>query len=92
MIKSFKNKETKAFYGGKVVGKWQSLVKQIEKKLHILDMAICLNDLKNLPSNRFKALIGRRKGQFSIRINKQWRICFKWIDGEPHEVEITDYH
>lgn len=92
MIRSFKTKETESIYHGKPVKAWLSFHKQAEKRLQILDEATCLNDLRNLPSNHFKALEGDRKGQFSIRINLQWRICFKWVNEEPHHVEITDYH
>ena len=92
MIKSFKNKNTKALYDGKVVKKWLSFTKQAEKRLQILDSATCIKDLLQLPSNHFEALSGDRKDQYSIRINNQWRICFMWIDNEPHEVEIVDYH
>ncbi len=92
MIRSFKNKETQALYEGKVVKKWRSFTRQAEKRLLILDMAVSLEDLKNLPSNRFEALKGNRKGQYSIRINKQWRICFRWKKGEAYNVEIVDYH
>ena len=92
MIKSFKNKETHSFYEGKRIKKWHAFVRQAERRLAILDNATCLDDLKNLPSNRFEALSGDRKEQYSISINMQWRICFKWINNEPHEVEIVDYH
>lgn len=92
MIKDFKDKNTKAFYEGESVNKWQSIRKQAEKRLQILDCATSLDDLRQLPSNRFEALKGTRKNQYSIRINKQWRICFKWINNEPYQVEIVDYH
>lgn len=92
MIKSFKNKFVKDFYEGKRIKQWQAFQKQAERRLQILDEATCLNDLKNLPSNHFEALHGNRKGQFSIRINIQWRICFIWKNNEPHNVEIVDYH
>jgi toxin HigB-1 len=92
MIRSFKDKNTKALYNGKTVKKWKSFSRQAEKRLLILDMATSLDDLRNLPSNRFEALKGRRKGQYSIRINSQWRICFRWVKGEPLNVEIVDYH
>ena len=58
----------------------------------ILNEATCLEDLQNLPSNRLEILSGDRKGQYSIRINRQWRICFSFFEGEAHDVEITDYH
>ncbi len=92
MIRSFKNKHTQSLYEGNSVKKWQAIRRQAERRLEILDMATCLEDIKNLPSNRFEALQGNRKGQYSIRINKQWRICFRWKNKEPHDVEIVDYH
>ncbi len=58
----------------------------------MINRAEILNDLKVPPANRLKALHGKRKGQYSIRINDQWRICFKWKEGEVHKVEIVDYH
>ena len=92
MIRSFNDKNAKTLYEGKPVKKWKSFARQAEKRLLILDMATSLNDLKNLPSNRFELLKGDRRGQYSIRINRQWRICFYWAEGEPHDVEIIDYH
>ena len=62
------------------------------KKLWILDAAPDLNSLRVPPSNYLEQLRGRRKGQYSIRINKQWRICFEWKENNPYSVEITDYH
>lgn len=92
MIRSFKNKAAQHFYQEKRVKQWQAFQKQVERRLQILDEATCLDDLKNLPSNNFEVLRGNRKRQFSIRINLQWRVCFKWINDEPHDVEIVDYH
>lgn len=92
MIRSFRNKDTRQIYEGGKVKKWLSIHRQIEKKLQILDVATSLEDLKHLPGNRFEALKGDRNGQYSIRINQQWRICFRWEDGEPIDVEIVDYH
>jgi proteic killer suppression protein len=92
MIRSFKNKETRQLYQGERVKKWHGLIKQAERRLEVLDHATCLEDLMYLPSNRFEALGGDRKGQYSIRINMQWRICFEWIGNEPYHVEIVDYH
>lgn len=63
-----------------------------QRKLVILDAAESLEDLRAPPGNRLERLIGTRNGQHSIRINDQWRICFRWIDGDAHNVEITDYH
>jgi len=94
MIQSFKDKKTKAFAEGKFVPAFESFRKQGEKRLRVLEAAINLNDLAQLPSNRFEALTGDRKGQFSIRINMQWRICFKWTNDSvgAENVEIVDYH
>jgi len=61
-------------------------------KLNAIDAAIEIKDLRLPPSNRLEALKGNRKGQWSIRINNQWRICFKWVDGHAEDVEIVDYH
>lgn len=62
------------------------------RKLRMLNNASTLNDLRVPPANRLEALQGKRKGQYSIRINDQWRVCFVWKDGDAHEVEIVDYH
>jgi len=62
------------------------------RKLQILDAACVLDDLKVPPGNRLEALAGDRKGQYSIRVNRQWRLCFKWSNGEAKEVELVDYH
>ena len=71
---------------------YQGLVEQAERRLTLLDNAEELRDLAGLPSNRLEALRGDRTGQHSIRINRQWRICFRWTDEGPHDVEIVDYH
>jgi proteic killer suppression protein len=92
MIKSFKDRKTEQLYNGNRVKKFQAFVRQAEKRLRILDAADTLESLMYLPSNRFKALTGDRQGQYSIRINDQWRICFEWTDDGPINVEITDYH
>ncbi|MBE9520825.1 MAG: type II toxin-antitoxin system RelE/ParE family toxin [Proteobacteria bacterium] len=92
MIKSFKDRKTEQLYNGNRVKKFQAFVRQAEKRLRILDAADTLESLMYLPSNRFKALTGNRQGQYSIRINDQWRICFEWTDDGPINVEITDYH
>ena len=92
MTRTFKDRETKALYEGKAAKKYRSFSKQAEKRLLILDVATSLNDLRYLPSNRFEALKGKRKGQYSIRINDQWRICFEWVDNNALRVEVVDYH
>jgi toxin HigB-1 len=88
------DKRTERFANGEAVREFQSFAKQAYKRLEILEAATSKNDLMRLPSNNFEALGGDRKGQFSIRINKQWRICFQWPDNEsePYHIEIVDYH
>jgi len=71
---------------------FQAFERQARRRLLYLNQAIVLDDLRIPPSNHLEALKGDRKGQFSIRINKQWRICFSWQDGYAFDVEITDYH
>ena len=92
MIKSYRDKKTGAFAGGEFVKRFQGISRQTEKRLEILDAAESLADLAALPSNRLEASSGDRAGQHSIRINKQWRICFEWSADGPENVEITDYH
>lgn len=92
MIKSFRDRETASLYHGQRVRKLASIAAQAEKRLVILDSAVTLKDLAGLTGNRLEALKGDRKGQYSIRINEQWRICFEWIDGHAENVEIVDYH
>ncbi len=92
MIKSFKDKDTEAFYGGKAIKAFSGIKKAAERKLTMLDSAAELRDLLAPPANRLEKLKGDRAGQHSIRINDQWRICFVWKDDGPYEVEITDYH
>ncbi len=92
MIKNYRDKRTRTFAEGERVKAFQGFKKQAEKKLEILDAADSLNDLVILSSNRFEALTGDRLGQYSIRINRQWRICFEWSQNGPENIEITDYH
>ncbi|OWV72695.1 plasmid maintenance system killer protein [Rhizobium sp. R339] len=94
MILGFRDKRTEAFAGGEFTRAFQGFEKQAYKRLEILAAATNLNDLRGLPSNRLEALRGDRAGQYSIRINDQWRICFEWpqdVQG-PSNVEIVDYH
>lgn len=91
-IQSFRDRDTEAFFGGKRVRRFGGIARQAEKRLIALNSATSLKDLAAVPGNRLEALGGDRKGQHSIRINDQWRICFVWEDDGPHRVEIVDYH
>ena len=94
MIIDYRDRETEAFAAGRFVRAFQGFEDQARKRLAVLGAATSLNDLRALRSNRLEALSGDRQGQYSIRINRQWRICFEWRDGAvgPSSVEITDYH
>ena len=93
MIAGYRDERTAAFASGVLVPAFQGFAQQAERRLAILSAATSLNDLRALPSNRLEALKGDRRGQYSIRINRQWRICFVWSDElGPTEVEIVDYH
>jgi proteic killer suppression protein len=92
MIRSFKDRRTEDFFAGANVKKFAGFKKVAERKLVVLDGAAKLGDLAATPGNRLEKLSGDRAGQYSIRINDQWRICFVWKDDGPHDVEITDYH
>ena len=93
MILSYRDKRTEAFARGEFVREFQGFVRQAYKRLEVLDAATTLADLAALPSNRLEALKGDRDGQYSIRINIQWRICFEWqLGAGPLHVEIVDYH
>ena len=92
MIRSFKDRRTEDFFAGENIGKFSGFKKAAERKLVMLDSAVTLADLAASPGNRLEKLSGNRVGQYSIRINDQWRICFTWKDNAPHDVEIVDYH
>lgn len=92
MIKSFKDKQTELIWLGEVSKKLPQTIQAVaRRKLRILNSAVDLEDLRIPPANRLEALVGNRKGQHSIRINQQWRICFVWNEG-AEQVEIVDYH
>ena len=91
LIKSFKDRDTENLYRRQFVQKFSGFARQALKRLRILDSATSLQTVAALPSNRFEALNGNRKGQYSSRIHRQWRICFRWNDA-PDDVEIVDYH
>lgn len=94
MIVSFRDKRTREFAGGERVKAFGGIERSVRMKLDRLEAAMSLADLAALPGNRFEALLGDRKGQYSIRINDQWRVCFEWPSGAPgpSNVEIVDYH
>ena len=94
MIRNYRDRDTAALADGGRVRGWEPFRRQAEKRLRILDAAASLGDLATLNSNRLEALKGNRKGQYSIRINEQWRICFEWPKDArgPSNVEIVDYH
>ena len=92
MIRSFKGRDTQRFFQGHRVAAFQGFADQAARRLTSLDAAETLRDLAALPSNRLEVLRGDRAGQHSIRINMQWRICFRWSDDGPFDVEIVDYH
>jgi proteic killer suppression protein len=94
MIVSYRDKRTSDFAAGKRVKVFSGFERSARLKLDRMEAAISIKDLSALPGNRFERLKGDRKGQFSIRINDQWRFCFEWPDDAkgPSNVEITDYH
>ena len=94
MILSYRDARTQAFADGHFVREFQGFARQAYRRLEILDAAVSLGELQALRSNRLEALKGDRSGQFSIRINMQWRICFVWPRDArgPSNVEIVDYH
>jgi len=94
MIVGYRDKRTRDFANGKRVKAFSGIERAARLKLDRLESAVTPEDLAALPGNRFEALAGDRKGQYSIRINDQWRICFEWPDGSPGptNVEIVDYH
>jgi proteic killer suppression protein len=93
MIKSFTDGLTESLWQRKRVKGFPSdLFKMARRKLGLLADAVELNDLRTPPGNRLEALKGDRVGQYNIRINDQWRVCFRWSDGNAFDVEITDYH
>ena len=91
MIRSCRDKDVFRLLGRQFSRRFQSIEKTARIRLELLDAATSLEDLR-LPGIRLEALKGDRRGQYSIRINDQFRICFAWLDGEAHDVEIVDYH
>ncbi len=92
MIASFKDKDVEALFWQRPGARFRAIERQARRKLLYLQAAATLDDLRRPPGNRLEALKADRKGQHSIRINDQWRICFVWQDGKAQQVEIVDYH
>ena len=92
MIRSFRCKETKRLFDRLPSRRWRSIERVVRRKLEMLNAVTSLADLAVPPSNRLEALKGDRRGQHSIRINDQWRLCFVWRDVDAYDVEVVDYH
>ena len=92
MIRSFKDRRTEQFFEGRLVRAFHGFADPATRRLTVLDNAASFQDLAALPSNRLEALSGDRTGQYSVRINRRWRICFRWEDDGPYVVEVVDYH
>lgn len=92
MIENFACKDTESLYDGNCPSRFRGIATVALRKLDMLDAAVNINDLRIPPANRLEKLYGDRKGQYSIRINDRWRICFIWNEGKVKHVEIVDYH
>jgi toxin HigB-1 len=92
VIRSFKSPDTRALFEGGHTRRFRAFERAAIRKLQMLDDATDLRDLAGVPGNRLEQLKGDRRGQWSIRINEQWRVCFIWRKGDAFEVEIVDYH
>lgn len=92
MIRSFRCRDTEALFHDRTVRRFRAFERVARRKLLLLHRAVSLMDLKVPPGNQLEALKRDRKGQHSIRINDQWRVCFVWRDGDAFAVEIVDYH
>jgi proteic killer suppression protein len=91
-IKSFRCKDTEAMFAGRRVARFANIEKVAMRKLAMLNRVVSVDELRIPPNNRLEALKGNRAGQFSIRVNDQWRICFHFAGGDASDVEIVDYH
>jgi proteic killer suppression protein len=94
VIRTYRDRKTRRFAEGERVPAFEGFRRQAEKRMRVLESAAALRDLARLPSNRLESRSGDRKGQYSVRINQQWRICFEWPQGAdgPENVEIVDCH
>jgi proteic killer suppression protein len=93
VIRSFADPESERIWNGQRSRHLPAAIQRVaRRKLRMLNAAASLEDLRVPPANRLEVLVGDRRGQYSIRINDQWRVCFRWRDGDAHDVEIVDYH
>lgn len=92
MIRSFRDRDTESVFEGHCPARWRSIRAAAERKLQMLDSAADVADLRSPPGRRLEKLAGNRKGQYSIRVNDQWRICFRRTQGAAWDVAIVDYH
>jgi proteic killer suppression protein len=92
VIRSFASKDARALFEDRPVLRFAAIERVARRKLYYLHRARSLRDLQAPPGNRLEVLAGDRRGQHSIRINDRWRVCFRWTDGDAHDVEIVDYH
>lgn len=92
MIRSFGDKPTEALFWDEFVRQFQGFARPAKRKLEAINAAVRLEDLKVPPANRLEKLKGNLKDFYSIRINDQWRVIFRWVDGDAHDVRIVDYH
>jgi proteic killer suppression protein len=93
VIRGFADRDTERLWRRSVVRRWPATLQRAAyRKLVVLDAATSLMDLSASPGNRLEKLGGDRAGQYSVRINDQWRVCFEWTEGDAYEVEVTDYH
>jgi proteic killer suppression protein len=92
VIRSFADKDAETLFEDRPARRFRAIERQARRKLLLLNAAVTLEELRVPPGNRLEALKGDRRGQHSIRINDQWRVCFRWQDGDAWDVEIVDYH
>ncbi|MFM9181548.1 MAG: type II toxin-antitoxin system RelE/ParE family toxin [Phycisphaerales bacterium] len=93
MIKTFRDRRTETLFHGGHVPLWHpELTHRAMRKLHVIDAATDLRDLRAMPGNRLEKLAGDRSGSWSVRVNDRWRICFRWSNGHAEDVELVDYH
>jgi toxin HigB-1 len=92
VIRAFRSQETERLFHRERVKQFVSIERAAQRKLEMLDAAKELRDLMSPPGNRLEKLKGDRQAQYSIRVNDQWRVCFRWHEGDAYDVEITDYH